>query len=121
MEKSHIEAQQALNSLRIEKRTEKPINKLELLKRAKAILSTDQKLRANAAAANNWAHSEANNYGFPLLDDTDPCNVLLAEMLRGLVKLSFVKPDDVSTFKKLIRLARSGKFRGPMFFDLLLL
>jgi len=121
LEKSHIEAQQALNSLRIEKRTEKPINKLELLKRAKAILSADQKLRANAAAANNWAHSEANNYGFPLLDDTDPCNVLLAEMLRGLVKLSFVKPDDVSTFKKLIRLARSGKFCGPMFFDLLLL
>lgn len=107
LEKSHFDAQKALNSLRIEKRSEKSINKLELLKRAKAILSLDQKLRADASAANTWANSEANNYGFPLLDDTDPCNALLAEMLRGLVKLSFVKPDDVSTFKKLIRLARS--------------
>ena len=80
LEKSHIDPQKALNSSRIEKRTEKSMNKLELLKRAKAILSPDQKLRANAVAANTQANSEANDHGFPLLDDTDPCNALLAEM-----------------------------------------
>ena len=93
----------------------KSANKFQLFKRAKAILSPDQKARADASAANTWANSEANNYGFPLLDETNPCNFLLGEMLRGLVKLSLVKPDDVSTFKKLIRLARSGKFHNSFF------
>ena len=100
LEKPQIDAQQSLNSLRIEKRTEKSANKFQLFKRAKAILSPDQNTRADASAANTWANSEANNYGFPLLDETNPCNFLLGEMLRGLVKLLIVKPDDVSSFKK---------------------
>ena len=91
------------------------MNKHELLKRAKAVLSPDQKLRADAAAANAWANNEANNHGFPFLDDTDPCNDLLAEMSGALVKSSLVKPDDVPAFKKLIRLARSGEFDHSFF------
>ena len=115
LEKSHIDAQKALNSWRIEKRAENTVNKFELLKRAKDILSPDQELRADAAATNTWASSEASNFGFPFLDDIDPWNTLLAEMLRGLVKLSLVKPDNAPAFTKLIRLAHSGKIDNSFF------
>ena len=41
------------------------MNKFELLKRAKDILSPDQELRADAAATNTWTSSEASNFGLP--------------------------------------------------------
>ena len=107
LEDSHWEAQKTLNSLRIEKSLDKTVNKAELVKRAKSILSVDQKARADTSSA--LATGEVDNYGFPLLNDKDLCNVLLSKMLRGLIKLNLVKLDSVSTWKKLIRLAWSGK------------
>lgn len=64
----------------------------ELLKRAKTVLARatfSSQPPAPAAAAPT--KSSASGHDFSALDQSDPCNMFLAEMLRGILKASFTK------------------------------
>ena len=76
--------------------------KKELLKRAKTVLSraavtSEQPLLAAAAAV---AMDPQPAHDFSALDQTNPCNMLLAEMLRALLKLSFIKSSQAKKTAK---------------------
>lgn len=76
------------NSMDVELPTKK-----ELLKRAKNILlrSSAQSERETDIATTAEVLPPQPDHDFTALDQSDPCNMLLAEMLRGLLKLSFTK------------------------------
>jgi hypothetical protein len=65
--------------------------KKDLLKRAKNILSRSSALLEREMDVAATADVPSPNHGFTSLDQSDPCNRLLAEMLRGLSKVSFTK------------------------------
>lgn len=73
-------------------------SKKDLLKRAKTILSRGTFLPQQPSGAPASATTKPlPNHGFYVLDQTNPCNLFLADLLRGLLRISFVK--DAATKK----------------------
>ena len=79
--------------------------KKDLLKRAKTVLSrasfTYSSEHASVAVA-AAASTTLPNHEFSALDQTNPCNLLLAEMLRGMLKMSFSKSSAAKKNAKLL-------------------
>jgi hypothetical protein len=65
--------------------------KKELMKRAKNVLSRSSALVEREVEVAMTAEVPLPDHGFISLDQSDPCNMLLSELLRGLSKVSFTK------------------------------
>jgi len=76
-------------------------SKEKLVKRAKSILSPNPKKKQAPVA-----EVKTNDHGYPIMDESDRCYMLLSELLKGLVKLPFNKPHEIQSWFKTLKLAR---------------
>lgn len=67
--------------------------KKDLLKRVKSVLT---RLPTSPVAAVETLPAPEASHGYTVLDQRDPCNIFLAEMLRALVKTAFTKKSELT-------------------------